>query len=94
MKYEGKSWVQFAKMLSSNTYTKYIKDPFNNEMIMSYLEETLARSKNTLSKNGPLLPPYSIFFESLTLDVGPLEKGVRFIDARHYNSYLIVPRLV
>ncbi len=28
------------------------------------------------------------------MDVGPLKKGVRFIDARHYNAYLIMPKLV
>ncbi len=45
-------------------------------------------------KNGPLLPSYCISFESLKLDVGPLVKGVHFIDARHYNANLIMPRLV
>ncbi len=86
--------MQFAIMLSSNVYTKYIKNPFNKETTMGYWEEILPCSKNVLSKNGSLLPPYGVSFESLTLDVGPLEKGVQFIDARHYNAYLIVPRLV
>jgi hypothetical protein len=54
-------------------------DPFNNDTTMSNLNKTLPSSKNTPSKNGPLLPPYGIFFESLTLDIGPLEKGVHFI---------------
>ncbi len=62
-------------MLASTVYTKFIKDPFNNETTMSYLEETSPCSKNAPSKNGPLLPPYSISFESLTSDAGPLEKG-------------------
>jgi hypothetical protein len=35
MKYGVKSWVQFAKMIASKVYTKYIKDPFNNKMTMS-----------------------------------------------------------
>ncbi len=38
--------------------------------------------------------PWNISFESPTSDVGPLKKGVRFIDARHYNAYLILSRLI
>jgi hypothetical protein len=86
--------VQFAIMLELTMYTKYIKDLFNNNTTMSYLNKTSPHSKNALSRNGPLLPPYGISFESLTSDVGPLKKRVQFIDARHYNAYLILPRLV
>jgi hypothetical protein len=80
-------------MLEMTMYTKYIKVPFNSDTTMSYLKETLPCSKNAPSKNGPLLPPHGISFESLTSDVAPL-KRVCFIDSRHYNAYLIVPRLV
>jgi hypothetical protein len=40
-KYGGVHWVQFARMLGMIMYTNYIKDPFNNNMTMNYLNKTL-----------------------------------------------------
>ncbi len=70
-KYRGGSWLQFAEMLSSNAYTRYIKDLFNKDTTMTYLNKTLSCSKKSTSKDSPLLPPYGISFKSLTSDVGP-----------------------
>jgi len=39
-------------------------------------------------------PPYSIFWPSLTTDVGPVEQKSRLIDVRHVNGYLIIPGIV
>ena len=39
-------------------------------------------------------PPYSIFWPSLTTDVGPVEAKARKIDVRHVNEYLIIPGIV
>jgi hypothetical protein len=39
-------------------------------------------------------PPYSICWESLTSDVGPMEAKGRKIDVRHVNGYLIIPGIV
>jgi hypothetical protein len=39
-------------------------------------------------------PPYSIFWESLTSDVGPVVEKRRKIDVRHANGYLIIPGIV
>jgi hypothetical protein len=39
-------------------------------------------------------PPYGIRLENLTSDVGPVQKGERFIDVRHYNAYLIIPQMI
>jgi hypothetical protein len=61
-------------MLLSNMYTRYIKDPFNKDLTITYLNGTLPRSKKAKSKDGPLLPPYGISFKSLILFVGPLGK--------------------
>jgi hypothetical protein len=80
-------------MLSSNLYTRNFKDPFNKDTAMTYLKETSPRSIKATSKDSPLLPPCSISFESLTSDVGPLEKRGGLIDTRYYNSYLLMPRL-
>ncbi len=39
-------------------------------------------------------PPYSIFWPSLTTDVGPVKNKSRKIDMRHVNGYLIIPGIV
>ncbi len=39
-------------------------------------------------------PPYSIFWPSLTTDVGPVTNKSRKIDVRHVNGYLIIPGIV
>ena len=39
-------------------------------------------------------PPYSIFWQSLTTDVGQVEHKSRLIDVRHVNGYLIIPGIV
>ena len=39
-------------------------------------------------------PPYSIWWESLTTDVGPVVNKRRNIDVRHVNGYLIIPGIV
>ena len=61
---------------------------------MTYLRETLPPSRVKGTKCDTSFTPYSITYESLTYDVGLLEKQVRLIDVRHYNAYLFVPRLV
>jgi hypothetical protein len=86
--------VQYPEMLSSEEYTKYIKDPFNRDKIMTYLRETLPRSRVKGTKGDTSFPPYDITYESLTYDDGLLEKQVHLIDVRHCNAYLLVPILV
>jgi hypothetical protein len=39
-------------------------------------------------------PPYRITFDRLTYDVGRVDRQERKIDDRHYNAYLLVPKLV
>jgi len=39
-------------------------------------------------------PPYSIFWPSLTTDVGQVEQKKRKIYVRHVNGYLIIPGIV
>jgi hypothetical protein len=61
---------------------------------MTYLRETLPHSRVKGTKGDISFSPYSITYESLTYNVGLLEKQVRLIDVRHYNAYLLLPRLV
>jgi hypothetical protein len=58
------------------------------------LKKTLPYSKVVGTKGEHSLLPFCISFENLTSDVGLIEKQVHCIDARHYNAYLIVTRLV
>jgi hypothetical protein len=61
---------------------------------MTYLRKTLPRSRVKGTKDDTRFSPYGIAYESLTYNVGLLEKQVRLIDVVHYNAYLLVPRLV
>ena len=43
------------------------------------------------AKENTMTPPYGI----VTMDVGPIDTGgMRKVDTRHYNGYLLVPGLV
>jgi hypothetical protein len=61
---------------------------------MTYLRETSPCSRVTGTKGDTSFPLYGITYESLTYNVGLLEKQVHLIDDRHYNAYLLVPSLV
>jgi hypothetical protein len=39
-------------------------------------------------------PPYGIFYESMTVTVGKIEKGCRRVDQRHLNGYDMIPIIV
>ena len=41
-----------------------------------------------------MMPLYAIHFENVTSDVGMIQNNSRKIDAKHYNGYLIIPRIV
>ncbi len=86
--------MQYPQVLSGDKYTNYIKDPFNRDKTMTYLRETLPHSRVKGTKGDTSFPPYGITYESLTYEIGLLEKQVHLIDVRHYNVYLLVPRLV
>jgi hypothetical protein len=93
-KKKGEHWMQYPQLLSSDKYTNYVKDPFNREKTMTYLRETLPRSRVKGTKGDTSFPPYDITYESRTYDIGLLEKQVLLINFRHYNAYLLMQRLV
>jgi hypothetical protein len=39
-------------------------------------------------------PPYGIFYESMTVTVGKIEKGCRWVDQRHLNGFDMIPIIV
>jgi len=95
LKKDHEDWVEFPEMLKYDVYLDYIKDPFNDNTTRAYLEETSPPSKGQQKMKPTKFPPYGIHWENLTSDVGPIEKGgLRCIDVRHYNAYLIIPQIV
>jgi hypothetical protein len=81
-------------LLASDDYTNYIKDPFNKDTTSTYLKQTSPHQKVSGTKGECSFPPYGITYDSLTYDVGTVDRKERKIDVRHYNAYLLVPRLV
>jgi hypothetical protein len=67
-------WMQYPQLLSSDEYTNYIKDSFNRDKTMTYLRETSPCSRVKGTKGDTCFPLYGITYESLTYDVGLLEK--------------------
>jgi hypothetical protein len=39
-------------------------------------------------------PPYGIFYKSVTVTVGKIEKGRRWVDQRHLNGFDMIPIIV
>jgi hypothetical protein len=93
-KKKGEHWMQYPLVLSSDEYTNYIKDPFNRDNTMTYLRETLPHSRVKGTKGETSFLLYNITYESLTYNVGLLEKQVCLIDVRHNNAYLLMLKLV
>jgi hypothetical protein len=85
------SSYEYCTILSSQKWEEYIKDPFNNKKTRAYLSHTVLESKQA---NKPMNPPFGITFENLTTNIGPIEQQRRLLDVRHYNAYLLIPRLV
>ena len=85
----------FPDMLTSEEYSNYIKDPFNIEITRALLLKKSPQETYTGHRaGGRHLPPYGISFKSLTEDVGVFDGKMRKIDVRHFNAYIIVPRIV
>ncbi len=93
-KKKGEHWMQYPQVLSSDNYTNYIKDPFNRDKTMTNLKETSPHSRVKRTKGDTSFPLHGITYESLTYNGGLLDKQVHLIDVRHYNAYLLVPRMV
>jgi hypothetical protein len=64
----------YPKLLNSDEYVKYIKDPFNNKKTMTFLNKESPREIWTGHRaGGRHHPPFGITFESLTSDVGTFD---------------------
>jgi hypothetical protein len=94
LKQGEQGFAQYTDLLASDDYTNYIKDSFNKDKTLRYLGVTLPCYRAPGTKGDCSYPPYGITYECLTYDIGMFERQVRLIDVRHYNAYLLVPRLV
>ena len=70
-----------------------MRDPFNKLFTDNWVEYISPEGSTNGHKNK-IKPPYSICWESLTSDVGPVEAKRRKINVRHVNGYLIIPGIV
>jgi hypothetical protein len=87
-------YAQYPELLASDDYTNYIKDPFNKDTTSNYLTNTSPHQKVSGNKGECSFPPYKITYDSLTYDVGRVDRQERKIDVCHYNAYLLVQRSV
>ncbi len=87
--------AQYPGLLNSEECNNYIKDSFNKERTLDFLNtKTPCQIKTGHRGGGQFYPPYAITDKSLTRDVETINKKMQKIDVWHYNAYLLVPRLV
>ncbi len=94
--YKGKDKpaYRYPECLTGAAWDAYTKNPFDFTARKDFLS-TISLTCIDKTKDTKMTPPYALTFESLTTDVGLVTTyGGRKIDARHYNGYLIIPRIV
>ncbi len=77
----------------NEAWTLFVKDPFN-KLIREKFIEFISPDETIEGRKNKMKPPYSIFWLSITTNVGPVEAKARKIDVRHVNGYLIIPGIV
>ena len=95
-KVEQQDWVAYGypKCLRGSTWDAYIGNPFNSTARKDFIK-TISFPCMDSTKETTMTPPYGITLDSVTTDVGPIDTGgMRKVDTRHYNGYLLVPGLV
>jgi hypothetical protein len=83
---------KYPHFLRCDRWNSFIRDPFNKSDREGFIE--FISPERTKGRTKKIKPPYSIYWQSLTTDVGPVEKKSRIIDVRHVNGYLIIPGIV
>ena len=84
---------QYPNLLRCDVWNSFITDPFNTSNREKFIKY-ISTDEGMKGQKKQFKPPYSIFWESLTTDVGPVEHKSRLIDVRHVNGYLIIPGIV
>ena len=95
-KVEQKDWVayKYPNCFRGSAWDGYIRNPFDLTARKDFIK-TISFPCMDSTKETIMMPPYGITFDSVTTELGPIEtEGMRKVDARHYNGYLLVPGLV
>ena len=93
---------KYCELLKTNKWDKFISDPLNDKAKQDFLDVMTKRNKYTLSELSEEekkikineYPPYAIHWEGMTADVGGSKNGVRNVDPRFYNGYLMLPSII
>jgi hypothetical protein len=80
--FTGEAWDAYA----NNPYDISTRKEFLNTISLNCIDE---------KKDTKMTPPYALASENVTTDVGPISSHrQRKIVARHYNRFLLTPRIV
>jgi hypothetical protein len=85
--YKAYGW---CSLLATDEWNTYIIDPLNENARLAFIAKM--NNKEKFPKNTS--PPYGVFYESMTVTVGKIEKGRRWVDQRHLNGYDMIPIIV
>lgn len=80
----------WCNLLITDEWLAYIRNPFNDISRAAFI----AKMTNSASRKDYAPPPYGIFFESMAITIGKIEKGVRRVDQRHLNGFYMIPMIV
>ncbi len=67
-----------------------LKNPLDENASSAFISKMNNREKFPRNTS----PPYGIFYESMTVTVGKLDKGRQRVDQRHLNGYNMIPIIV
>jgi hypothetical protein len=79
-----------CSLLATDEWNTCIKDQLNENARLAFISKMTIKEK--FPKNASL--PYGIFYKSMTVTVGKIEKGHRRVDQRHLNGYDMIPIIV
>jgi hypothetical protein len=85
--YKAYGW---CSLLATDEWNTYIKDTLHENARLAFIAKMTDKEK--FPKNTS--PPYGIFCKSMTVTVGKIEKGCRWIDQRHLNGYDMILTIV
>jgi hypothetical protein len=80
----------WCSLLATDEWNTYIKDPLNENARSAFISKMTNKEKFPENTS----PPYGIFYESMPVTVGKIEKGCRRVDQRHLNGYDMIPIIV
>ena len=81
----------WCNLLCTEEWNGYIRNPLNDIARIAFI----AKMTNSAIHKEYAPPPYGIYFESMAISIGKIEKGgVRHVDQRHLNGYDMIPVIV